>query len=165
MASRASTAWVGFAVLGAALAIFGLVALSLVGQSPPATPSAAQENERFPNTWPEPPPADVSRLLDGLGPGSPLVGSWRVRGVSPVADRRIVVDVDRGNDVGFRVWLMLPETDQRLPPLRTERYVLYTAQPRPTAQAVSDEMFSEVLGALAVRIRKTEMSVPVPSGL
>lgn len=153
----------GLFVLGLVVAMWVCIGLLCVSVSPPVVP-APKSPERFPNTWPEPPPAEVARLLDGLGPDSPLVGRWRVRGVSPVHEKKIVVDVDRG-DIGFKIWVMRPESDKRMPPHKTERYVLYTSQPRPTAESVNDEAFGEVLKALGERIRRTEMTVPTPSGM
>lgn len=70
----------------------------------PADPLAAGAPEPYPNSWPDPPPPDVAALLGGLGPGSDLGGGWRVRGVSPVLEQRIVIDVDKAG-VGFRVAL------------------------------------------------------------
>jgi hypothetical protein len=81
-----------------------------------------------------------------------------------VHDKKIVVDVDDGA-VGFRVWVMLPGTDGRLPPHKTDKYVLYTSQPRPSTEAVGDGAFAEVLKALGERIRRAENVVPTPAGL
>jgi hypothetical protein len=106
----------------------------------------------------------VAALLAGLGPNTPLVGRWRVRGVSPVTDGRIVIDVDRG-DVGMRVWIVRRESDPRRPPAQTERYALYSVQPRPAADSIDDEASGEVLRALASRLKSTESSVPIPAGM
>jgi hypothetical protein len=166
VAKRAGGVGVGLGVLGMA----GLVVLALVlalrsqPRRPAPTPSAPTASERFPNAWPAEPPSDVAALLDGLGPGSPLTGKWRVRGVSPVEDHRIVVDVDRG-DAGFRVWIVRRDQDSRLPPKQTERYALYTAQPRPNAEALQDEDYGEVLDALVERIARTETKLAIPAGM
>lgn len=144
-------------------ACFALLCVRVPSREDPP-PVTSRIPDPYPNTWPLPPPADVARLLDGLGPGSTLTGRWKVRGVSPVHEKKIVVDVDDGA-VGFRVWVMRPESDRRLPPHKTEKYVLYTSQPRPTAEAVGDDAFGEVLKALGDRIRRTENSVPIPLGL
>jgi hypothetical protein len=156
----------GVIVVGLLLCMWGSFALLCVRVPEPEGPPAVTSRipDPYPNTWPLPPPADVTRLLDGLGPGSTLTTRWRVRGVSPVLDKKIVVDVDDGA-VGFRVWIMRPGNDQRLPPHKTEKYVLYTSQPRPTAEAVGDGAFGEVLKALGERLQKTENSVPTPAGL
>lgn len=153
-------------IVGLLLCMWGSFALLCVRMREPTGPPPVTSRvpDPYPNTWPLPPPADVTRLLDGLGPGSPLTGRWRVRGVSPVLDKKIVVDVDDGA-IGFRVWIMKPESDKRLPPHKTQKYVFYTSQPRPTAEAVGDGAFGEVLKALGERIQKTENSVPTPAGL
>jgi hypothetical protein len=150
-------------VIALLIGVWGSIGLLCTAVPPPVVP-APPPRERYPNAWPDPPPADVARLLDGLGPDTPLVGRWRVRGVSPVHEKKIVVDVDRG-DIGFRVWITKPESDKRLPPHKTERYVLYTSQPRPTAADVKDEDFAEVLKALGERIRRTELTAPIPAGM
>lgn len=155
---------VGLAVLGGA----SLIVLALVLAASPhpkaPQPSAPTASERYPNAWPSEPPADVGALLEGLGPGAPLSGSWRVRGVSPVEDHRIVIDVDRG-DAGFRVWIVRRGQDPRLPPKQTEKYALYTAQPRPSAEALDDEDYGAVLDELSARIKRTESRVAVPTGM
>lgn len=134
------------------------------GTSVQSVPSPPTASERFPNQWPDPPAQDVALLLDGLGPGAMLDARWRVRGVSPVHDGRVVVDVDDGS-LGFRVEIRRKGEGKFLPPASTERYALFTIQPRPTLEAVSDEDYREVLSALAARLRKTEGRVPTPRGL
>lgn len=124
---------------------------------------APRVSVRFPNPWPERPPHSVAEALDGLGPGDVLAG-FRVRGVSPVHESRIVVDVERG-DAGFRVWIQRRDNDRRLPPAKTDKYALYVVQPRPTADAISDDDQAAVLKALAARLRRRERTVPVPVGL
>lgn len=154
---------VGFAVLGGVALVVLALGLAVRKPTPPAGPTVPADS-RFPNAWPEPPPAEVAALLDGLGPGASLVGRWMVRGVSPVHEQRIVVDVDRG-DAGFRVWIVKKDRDSRLPPTATGRYALYTAQPRPSVDALTEQDYAEVLGALSARLAKTETAVPVPSGM
>src|SRR5687768_16239787 len=101
----------GFAVLGATAMLITII-VSVIrpdgARNPPPSASAPSPPDPFPNEWPHPPPADVAALLSGLGPNTPLVGRWRVRGVSPVIDGRVVLDVDRG-DVGMRVWIVQRE--------------------------------------------------------
>jgi len=158
---------VALPIFGGVLLLVVAVVLALRAAPAPGTasPSAsAAEPERFPNEWALPPPADVAALLDGLGPGSVLEGGWRVRGVSPVVDRKIVVDVQR-EDIGFRVWICLHDRDSRLPPRRTGRFSIYTAQPRPTQDAVRDEDFAQVLDAIAARVRSAEARVSLPRGM
>jgi hypothetical protein len=158
---------VAFVVLGAVGLIVIAVALAL--RPPTASrqlPNSAAPRavDPFPNAWPDAPPADVAALLDGLGPGAQLTARWRVRGISPVIDAKIVIDVDRG-DAGFRAWIVRSDRDSRLPPKRTAKFSLYTAQPRPTAEALDDAAYAEVLAALAQRIRRTETKVAVPRGM
>jgi len=146
------------------------IGLSLRKPTPPtpvpvtSATRSADPPDPFPNFWPDPPPHDVGALLDGLGPSSPLADGWRVRGISPVQDGRITIDVARG-DVGFRVWIVRRDRDERLPPRRTKKYDLYTAQPRPTAEAVGDEAYASVVAALAARVQRTEDRVKVPAGM
>jgi hypothetical protein len=152
-------------VVGLLFCMWGSFALLCVRIDPDGPPAVTPRvDDSYPNTWPLPPPIDVQRLLDGLGPGSALTARWKVRGVSPVHERKIVIDVDDGGR-GFRVWVMQPESDKRVPPHKTEKYVLYTSQPRPTAQSVDDAAYGEVLEALGARIRRTENQVPTPVGL
>jgi hypothetical protein len=163
--SRSADLTVPIAVLlVVGLGIVGIVLSVRKPTSSRPAPIASSAPDPFPNFWPNPPPADVGALLDGLGPGAPLGHGWRARGVSPVENARVTVDVAR-KGVGFRVWIVQRDRDQRLPPKRTKKYDLYTAQPRPTAESVSDEDYSSVLGALAQRIAKTELNVPVPAGM
>ncbi|MBI3205137.1 MAG: hypothetical protein HYZ29_26600 [Myxococcales bacterium] len=154
-----------FAVLtlfgGAAFAL--LVRFGALPESPVAAPSASAP-DLFPNPWPTPPPPDVAALLGGLGPGAALRDGWRVRGVSPVHEQRIVIDVDKSG-VGFRVALMREGRDERVPPKRTARYALYTIQPRPTADAVHDADYAVVLTAIAAVVTEHEATAPVPAGL
>lgn len=164
MSRRPHTIGVGLAVLAACGLVVVALVLALGPQPRAAAPVWPSTSERFPNEWPTPPPAEVAALLDGLGPGSELVGPWRVRGVSPVLSQRVVVDVDRG-DAGFRVWIVVRGRDERLPPRQTARYSLYTAQPRPSAEALTDEDYAAVLDALAERIERTESSAAVPAGM
>lgn len=140
-----------------------LLALAFRLSTPPDPPAAA-ESDPFPNSWPDPPPADVAALLGGLGPGSDLGGGWRVRGVSPVLEQRIVIDVDKAG-VGFRVALTTKGRDERVPPKSTARYALYTIQPRPSAEAPKDADYAAVLTAIAARVTEREGSVAVPAGL
>ena len=135
-----------------------LLALAFRLSTPPDPPAAA-ESDPFPNSWPDPPPADVAALLGGLGPGSDLGGGWRVRGVSPVLEQRIVIDVDKAG-VGFRVALTTKGRDERVPPKSTARYALYTIQPRPSAEALQDSDYAAVLGAIATRVTERPMSPP-----
>jgi hypothetical protein len=120
--------------------------------------------ERYPNPYKQPAPADVTLLLDGLVRGSSLDGGFSVRGVSPPEDHRVIIDVERG-DVGFRVWLMRKGADSRRAPASSEHFSLYVVQPRPSAEAVTDDMKKAVLGDLKRRLKKTESQVRVPSGL
>lgn len=165
MRRRSSGAGVGFALLGGVVLVVLAIVLALRGPAQPApAASAASAGERFPNAWPDPPPADVAALLGGLGPGASLTESWRVRGVSPVHEQRILVDVASG-ERGFRVALLLKERDPRRPPKATARYALFTLQPRPTAESLKDADYSAVLGALATLVEKNEGVVPVPAGM
>ena len=118
---------------------------------------------RFPNPWPDPPPADVAALFDDLRLGD-TVGGYRVRAISPVHDARIVVDVEK-NDAGFRVWVERRKPGGRVPPAKTSQYALFMVQPRPSPDAINDEDQAAVLKGLVERIRRKESSVPVPSGL
>lgn len=127
-------------------------------QAAPASP------ERYPNPYKGPAPADVTRLLDGLVRGNRLAGGFSVRGVSPPEGGHVIVDVERG-DVGFRVWITRKDKESVRPPASTERYALYVVQPRPSADAVTDEMRRAVLGDLKRRLAKTEANVSVPAGL
>lgn len=164
MSSKSSPARIGCAVALAALVALGVGAALRRSpeQAPQAQPSA--ERERFPNPWKAPPPADVAALLGGLGPATDLGAGWRVRGVSPVHEGRIVIDVERG-EIGFRVWVMRRDDADKRPPARTKHYALFVVQPRPTGEAVDDEGKGHVLAALAARLRATEGRVPVPAGL
>ena len=142
-----------------------LLAPLVVGRQPreaPAPPPVA--SEAYPNAWPTPPPADVAALFGGLGPGAALTPRWRVRGISPVHEQRIVLDVASG-DLGFRVAVKLKERDERVPPKRTARYALYTIQPRPSAEQIQDPDYAEVLTALAAILTDREGKAPVPAGL
>ncbi|MBK7581274.1 MAG: hypothetical protein IPI67_13800 [Myxococcales bacterium] len=165
MAGRGSGALVGFGLL-AAVGLIGLSVVLAVKQAAPgpANVPAITVHEEFPNAWPSAPPPSVARLLDGAGPGTALGEKWRIRGVSPVHEQRIVIDVANGS-IGFRVLVMLKERDARLPPKQTERYSLYTVQPRPRSDSVDDKDYDLVLKALGERIAKQEKSVPVPDGL
>lgn len=157
----------GFGVWGLAAAIAGSGGAPH-GEAPAASASApspaASVGERFPNFWPDPPPADVRALLDGLGPGTALTGGWSVRGISPPQEQRIVIDVARG-EAGFRVWVTRKGGGSGAPPAQTERYALFSVQPRPEANSVSSEDLGRVLEAVAERIRRTEQRVPAPRGL
>lgn len=165
MRGSSSGAGVGFALLGGVALVVVAILLALGGPEPVAVPApTATVSERFPNSWPEPPPRDVALLLGGLGPGSILTESWRVRGVSPVHEQRFLVDVQSG-ERGFRVAVALKERDPRLAPKTTARYALYTLQPRPTAESLEDADYAAVLGALAAIVEKNEAAVPVPAGM
>jgi hypothetical protein len=159
---------VGIAVLAGAGLIFAVVVALALRRPPPRSthvegpPPIA--SERFPNEWPNPPPADVAALLDGLAPGASLEGGWRVRGVSPVTDGHIVIDVARG-EIGFRVVIVQKGKDPRRPPAESARYALYTAQPRPAADSIKDEDYAPVLSALRARLAKTESRVATPRGM
>lgn len=164
MARRSSGSFAAFGLLAAVALIVVAVGLALRGPKPRADASPAPTaSDRYPNAWPEPPPAEVSSLLGDLGPGASL-GTWRVRGVSPVHEQRIVVDVERG-EVGFRVAIERKATSDKKPPKATERYALFTVQPRPSAEALDDADYAEVLDALAARLTQTEARVPTPAGL
>lgn len=145
-------------------AAFALLVRFIVMPDAPAPAPSARVPDPFPNPWPAPPPADVAVLLGALGPGATLRDGWRVRGVSPVHEQRIVIDVDKSG-VGFRVALKLEGRDERVPPKRTARYALYTIQPRPTADAVQDADYAAVLSAIAAVVTEREANVPVPAGL
>src|SRR5262245_48128631 len=115
--------FIAFALLGAGgLVLSAVIAIVRTPNAPPATSSAPPPaaSDPFPNEWPAPPPPEVAALLDGLGPNTPLVGRWTVRGISPVQNARVTLDVDRG-DVGLRVWIVRRESDPRRPPAQTER--------------------------------------------
>jgi len=162
---RSTGALMGFAVLGASALIISVIISAIRSpSSEPAPAPAVSAPDRYPNEWPNPPPSDVATLLGGLGPNTPLVGRWRVRGISAVTNGRIVIDVDRG-DIGMRVWVVRKESDPRKPPAETARYALYTAQPRPNADSIDDQASGEVLGALVERIKQTEASAPFPAGM
>lgn len=156
---RTSGSGVGWALV--ALPVLVIVAVVLSLRKPEAPPTAPVASERYPNAWPGPPPPEVARLLGDLGP---LPSGWRIRGVSPVHEQRIVVDVEKG-EAGFRVAVMLKERDSRRPPKATARYALYTLQPRPTEESIQEHDYAEVLGALATRIQANEAGAPVPSGM
>jgi len=157
-------AGVAFALLGGVLLVGTAVLLAARTPSRPAPAPLPTASERYPNAWPAPPPPDVAALLGGLGPGSTLAEGWRVRGVSPVLEQRIVIDVEK-DERGFRVALVLKERDERRPPKATARYALYTLQPRPSAEALGDDDYSTVVGAIAARVEEREGSVPVPGGM
>jgi hypothetical protein len=164
---RARATGPGFVVLALVALVAVAVVLAIRARPSRVTmvaSAAPTASERFPNAWPTPPPPDVAALLGGLGPGSELTGAWRVRGVSPVEQGRIVIDVVR-DEVGFRVWIVQKGKDDRLPPRQTRLYWLYTAQPRPSAEALGDEDYAPVLDALVARIRSAESTVPVPAGM
>jgi hypothetical protein len=164
MKGRARGAGVAFALLGAAALV--VLGLGLAARQAPrrgAPPSAPIVSERFPVEWPSLPPAEVAALLDGLGPGAEL-GGFRVRAVSPVLEGRVVIDVARG-DAGFRVAVVRKERDARRPPASTERYALFTQQPRPDADSITEEEYGAVVGALAARVREREGKVPIPAGM
>jgi hypothetical protein len=162
----------GKAIGWAALAAAGAIAAASVALCPrrPPPPSSHQElpppraSEAFPNAWPDPPPADVAALLGGLAPGAVLAEGWRVRGVSPVIDGHVVVDVEKG-ELGFRVVLMPRDKDRRAPPAASERYALYTVQPRPSAEKIRDDDYAPVLTALRARLLANEARVAVPRGM
>jgi hypothetical protein len=154
----------GLSVWGLAVAIVG-PGSSSDGAPPESSASASPGSDReFPNEWPEAPPADVGALLGGLGPGSALDGGWRVRGISPPKERRVVIDVQR-DGIGFRVWLTAKGAGPPGPPKQTERYALYTVQPRPEQNSVPNEEFGRVLEALGSRVAQNEARVPTPRGL
>ena len=146
-------------VVGATL---GAAALFWPRPDVPRANAPAVAPERYPNPYKQPAPPDVTLLLDGLVRGASLDGGFRVRGISPPEDRRVIIDVERG-DVGFRVWLMRKGADTRRPPAESEHFTLFIVQPRPTAEAVTDEMKKAVLGDLTRRLKKTETSVRVPA--
>lgn len=133
-------------------------------QPAPQVEAEAAPPSRYPNPWPDPPPADVAALLDGLAPGAPLPAGFVVRGISPVHEQRIVIDVERG-EAGFRVWVVQRGTDERRPPGSSEHYAVYFVQPRPTADAIDDDARREVLREVLRRIRKTEATTATPAGL
>lgn len=142
-----------------------LLAPLVVGrESPDALEPPPVTSEAYPNAWPLPPPADVATLLGGLGPGSMLTPRWRLRGISPVHEQRIVLDVASG-DLGFRVAVKLKDRDERVPPKRTARYALYTIQARPSADRIQDSDYAEVLSAIAAILTAHEGRAPVPAGL
>lgn len=153
---------------GCALLVVGGAALIAIANWPrnepkPTTPPAAAP-ERYPNPYKGPAPPDVTLLLDGLVRGSSLDGGFSVRGISAPEEKRVIIDVERG-DVGFRVWLMRKGADTRRAPASSEHFSLYVVQPRPSAEAVSDDMKKAVLGDLKRRLIKTETQVRVPVGL
>ena len=125
---------------------------------------AAPEPERYPNPYKGPAPADVTLLLDGLVRGSKLDGDFTVRGISPPEARRVIIDVERG-DLGFRIWLTRKGADERRPPASSARYALYVVQPRPSSDAITEDMKKAVLGDIKRRLKKTETSASVPAGL
>ncbi len=169
--------WYSFAVkaraksrrrMGCTVLLFLSVALAIgVAVWPDAKqqdPLTAPEPERYPNPYKGPAPADVTLLLDGLVRGSKLDGDFTVRGVSPPEARRIIIDVERG-DLGFRVWLTRKGADERRPPASSARYALYVVQPRPSSEAITDDMKKAVLSDIKRRLKKTEANAAVPAGL
>ncbi len=153
---------------GCALLVVGGAALFAIANWPrsepkPTTPPVAAP-ERYPNPYKGPAPPDVTLLLDGLVRGANLDGGFSVRGISAPEEKRVIIDVERG-DVGFRVWLMRKGADTRRAPASSEHFSLYVVQPRPSAEAVSDDMKKAVLGDLKRRLIKTETQVRVPVGL
>lgn len=167
---RASPLALGGLLGIAALGVWGLAAAitgaggGSEGGSAAAESAPSPNASSFPNEWPHPPPADVAALLGGLGPGASLDGGWRVRGISPPQQRRVVIDVERG-EIGFRVWVTAKGAGPGAPPRETEQYALYTVQPRPAQSSVPNEEFGRVLENLAVRIAAQESRVPKPAGL
>jgi hypothetical protein len=168
---RASLLSIGGFVVVAGLGIWGLVA-AILGSGGGTSDAAVLATEstqlpgssNFPNEWPDPPPPDVAALLGGLGPGMSLDAGWRVRGISPPRERRVVIDVERG-EIGFRIWVTAKGAGPGAPPRETQKYALYTVQPRPAQNSVPNEEFGRVLEMVANRIAAQESRVPTPAGL
>jgi len=114
-------------------------------------------------------------LLDGLRIGETVEG-FEVVGLGAVrADGAIEIRLEANEQAhgraikrSMRLAVAL-NSDEPLPPVRTEKYALYyegTTIPNPaTPNPASEQQCLAVLEAIAIRIRRVEADVPVPKGL